>query len=266
MLIGLLLSTSLAVAQEHETEDKGSLEVGDSASGELEAGVRDRYTVEAGEDDAILNVFLDGTGDMDTYLRVYREDEDEPFAENDDRGDGSLFSAVVGIEVEEGDVLIVEVSTYDDTVAGEYTVRVAPPATIEDAGEITLGEPIEATFPENTRQRYSLSVDETTALSILLEGDDDLDTYLRLYVDDEEAPAVQNNSIAADNVAAGFSGLVVPGGTELVIEAGTAADGGAGDYTLTVEEADIDLGEMAAPIELTEDTLLGDLCADAEEV
>src|SRR5215203_4119719 len=103
LLIGLLLSASIVLAQDYDTEDGGTIDVGERVSGELEIGVRDQYTVEVG-DESTLNFYLDGTGDMDTYLRVYREGEDEPTAENDDRGDGSLFSAVDGQEVSEGDV------------------------------------------------------------------------------------------------------------------------------------------------------------------
>ncbi|MEP7291666.1 MAG: hypothetical protein ABI835_07770, partial [Chloroflexota bacterium] len=125
LLIGLLLSASVVLAQDYDTKDGGTLTVGERVSGELEVGVRDQYTVEVG-DEAALNFYLDGTGDMDTYLRVYHEGEDQPAAENDDRGDGSLFSAVEGLEVSSGDVLIVEVGTYGDTAGGEYTLRVAP--------------------------------------------------------------------------------------------------------------------------------------------
>lgn len=264
LLIGLLMVTSVALAQEAETEDKGDVEVGESVSGDLQAGILDRYTVEVGDNET-LNIYLDGSGDMDTTLSVYREGEDEPAAENDDRGDGSLFSAIEGLEVSSDDTLIVEVGAWDDA-EGAYTLYVSPPATIEEAGEIAIGDSIEATLPETTRQRYTLSVDETTALSILLEGADDLDTYLRLYIEGDEQPSVLNNNIEEGSVAAGFTGLVVPGGTTVVIEAGTANDAGEGDYTLTVEEADIDLGTAETPVELTEDTTLEGLCEDSADI
>ncbi len=262
LLIWLLIATSVVMAQDYDTEDKGSIAVGETVSGELVAGVRDRYAVEAGDNET-LNFYLDGSGDMDTYLRVYREDETDPIAENDDRGDGSLFSAVEGLDVSAGDSLIVEVTTYSDDTDGAYTLRVAPPATVEDAGEIAIGDSVEATFPENTRERYTLNVDETTALSIRLEGPDDLDTYLRLYIDGDEKPAVQNNNLADDDIAAGFTSLVVPGGTSLVIEAGTANDASEGDYTLTVEESDVDLGAVETPVEWTDETTVASLCEDA---
>jgi cyclophilin family peptidyl-prolyl cis-trans isomerase len=263
LAIGLLISPSVVLAQGYDTEDNGSMTIGETVSGEFEVGVRDQYMVEVG-DSSTLNFYLDGTGEMDTYLRIYREGEDEPVVENDDRGDGTTFSAIEGLEVSPGDVLVIEAGTFDDEGEGAYTLRVSLPATIEDAGEITMGDTVEETFPENTRQRYTLSVDETTALRILLEGADDLDTYLRLYIEGSELPSIRNNDIEEGNVAAGFTALVVPGGTALVIEAGTANDAGEGDYSLTVEAADVDLSAMTqAPVEVTEDTTLEGLCENA---
>lgn len=264
-LVLALLAFGAVQAQDVSTEDSGSIAVGETVSGELEAGVRHRYTLEAG-DEPIVNIFLDGDPDMDTYLRVYREGEEEPFAENDDRGDGTLFSAIEGIEVAEGDVLIVEAGTFADEGEGPYSLRVSPPPTVEEVGEIAVGDSVEGTLPENTRQRYTLTVDESTALRIALEGADDLDTFLRLYREGEETPAVQNDDIEPENLSAGFTSLVVPGGTTLVVEAGTYSDAGTGAYTLTIEEADVEMPVTEAPVELGEDTLLADLCADAADV
>ncbi len=264
LVIGLLVTTVVVLAQDHTTEDAGAVTVGENVSGELEVGVRDRYMLEV-VDGGTLNFFLSGTGAMDTYLRIYREGETEPFAENDDRGDGTLYSAVEGIEVSAGEVLIVEAGTYADGEAGAYTLRVAPPAVIEDAGEITLGEPVQAAFPENTRLRYSLSVAETTPLNITLEGADDLDTYLRLYIEGNDTPAAQNNDAAEDSLSAGFTQLVVPGGIVLIIEAGTNSDAGTGDFTLTVEPSDVMVDEALEPVELDAEMTLGSVCEGAED-
>lgn len=214
LLTGLLLSVSLVLAQEYDTVDQGSISVGENVSGEFEIGVRDQYTLEV-EEDSTLNFYLESRDDIDTYLRVYLEDEDEPTAENDDRGDGTLFSAIEGLEVSEGDVLIIEVGTYGDAEEGDYTLRVSTPATIEDAGEVSIDEPVDATLAENTRQQYTLEVDDTTVLNITAEGDD-LDTYVRLYIEADDVPSGQS--------AAGFTNLVVPADTSLIIEVGAAGD------------------------------------------
>ena len=48
---------------------------------------------------------------------------------------------------------------------------------------------------------------------VSLEGDDDLNTYLRLYSEDDESPTMQNDDVSEDELSSGFEALVVPGGT-----------------------------------------------------
>ncbi|WP_343416519.1 peptidylprolyl isomerase [Candidatus Flexifilum breve] len=261
-LILLLLGAAVTFAQDYVPNDMGAITVEASAQGEFEAGVRDQYTLDIAED-GLVNVFLDGTADTDTYLRVYRNGDDVPLAENDDRGDCTLFSAVTDLAVEAGDSLIIEVGTYGDTGAGPYTLRVVPPAAVVDFGEISLDEVVEGVFTPNERQRYTLTLTETTALRVLLESAD-ADAYLRLYADAGDAPQVQSSDISAEDTSAGFEALVVPGGTTLVIEVATAGDGGAGDYTLTVETAAVDLPVMAEAAALSAE-LPVDVCAEAAD-
>ena len=264
ILLGLLVCVTAAYAQDVTVEDNGSIEVGDTVTGEFSPGVRQSYMLEV-EDTPVINIFLDGDADMDTYLRVYNEGEDEPFAENDDRGDGSLFSALEGLEVNPGDVLVIEAGTFADEGEGAFQLRVMPPPTVEDTGEITLGDTVEGTFAENSRYRYNLDVEDGGALSILLEGAEDLDTYLRIYREGEDIPAIQNDDIELGDLSSGFTSLIVPSGTSLVLEAGTYGDAGTGDYTLTVEETDVDVPAADTPIEWTEESTTDDVCADAAD-
>jgi cyclophilin family peptidyl-prolyl cis-trans isomerase len=252
LVLGLLL-TAVVYAQDYTPNEAGAIAVDESAQGEFAAGVRDRYTLDVSED-GIINVYLDGEGDTDTYLRIYRAGEEEPFAENDDRGDGTLFSALTDVAVTAGETLIVEVGTYADEGTGAYTLRVAPPPTVSDMGEIAVGDTVEGTFEANARHRYTLSVPETSGLRIRLSGADDLDTYLRLYRAGEDTPQVQSSDLSADDVSAGFETLVIPGGETIVIEAATAGDAGAGDYALSVEAPELLMPEAAAPVALGEMT------------
>lgn len=262
VVLAALLLVGAVGAQ--EIVDGGTITFDESVEGEFSPGVRDSYRFEV-EEDGELNIFLDGADDMDTYLRVYREGDTEPFAENDDRGDGTLFSALSGIEVSAGDVLIIEAGTFGDEGEGAYTLRVSPPPTIEDAGELAVGDSVEATLDANTRQRYTLTVDSTTALSIRLEGADDLDPYLRLYREGEDAPQVQSSDIAEDDISAGFPALVVPGGTTLVLEVAASGDGSAGDYTLSVVEASVTMADPSEPVALGELTT-DEICDGADNV
>jgi C-terminal processing protease CtpA/Prc len=107
-----------------EAIDGGEIAVGDSVDGEIEAGTRVSYTLEV-EEDATLNITLgDETGEFDTVLRIYDEDG-LTVAENDDSPAGDTYNSLVeGLEVEAGDVLIIEVATFDDAFDGEYTLTV----------------------------------------------------------------------------------------------------------------------------------------------
>lgn len=261
VLIACLLVVSMAAAQAVDVNEVGEIAVGDSADGEFEAGVRDRYSLTVSEDGAI-NVFLDGEADADTYLRVYREGEDVAFAENDDRGDGTLFSALTDLAVTAGETLIIEVGTYADLGAGAYTLRVAPPPVISDMGEILIGDGVEGVFTSNERQRFTLTVEETSALRIRLESADFVDPYLRIYAEGADVPQVQSSDISPDDIAAGFDALVIPAGQTLILEAATADDSGEGAFSLTVEAAAVDMPDPVEIIALGEATP-DEVCADA---
>lgn len=266
LILGLLLINAVAFAQDHTTVDSGAIAIGETQTGEFEVGSRYQYTLEIADDTTpIINVFLDSSDDIDTYLRVYHSGEAEPFAQNDDRGDGTLFSALEGLEVSSGDVLVVEVATYAESEAGAYSVRVSTPPTVEDIGAITAGEAITGTLAENSRHRYTLSVAETTPFMIAVEGAGEFDTYLRIYNAGDEKATVQNNNLSDETVNAGFDALVIPGGSELIVEVGGYSDNSAGDYTLTVTPTEVDIAEAATPLAV-ETVVVDDICAAATEV
>ncbi len=105
-------------------EDAGEIAVGDEVTGFVGQGARIRYTLTAAADGALDIAVAGSEEDLDTYLRVYDGDE-VLLTENDDvvLGD-EINSAVTGIVVSEGDVLIIEVGTYDDASEGDYTLTV----------------------------------------------------------------------------------------------------------------------------------------------
>jgi C-terminal processing protease CtpA/Prc len=104
--------------------DGGEIAVGDEVSGELLLGERIRYTLTV-EADGALDIAVAGSEeDLDTYLRIY-DAEDALLTENDDVVLGEqINSAVTGLEVAEGDVIVIEVGTFDDVGAGTFTMTV----------------------------------------------------------------------------------------------------------------------------------------------
>lgn len=112
----------------------GEIAVGDSVTGDVEAGQRVRYTLTFEQDD-IISIFLtDEESALDTYLRIY-DTEDQLLIENDDSDDGVTApnSSLTELEVPGGFTVILEVGTYDDASAGTYTLEIVSLNAVEEA-------------------------------------------------------------------------------------------------------------------------------------
>jgi C-terminal processing protease CtpA/Prc len=104
--------------------DGGEIAVGDIVTGEISAGERVQYLLNVSEDATLTISLGDEEGALDSYLRVYDADGNL-LDENDDIELGvNINSLIENVEVAAGDVLIIEVGTYDDAASGEYTLSV----------------------------------------------------------------------------------------------------------------------------------------------
>ena len=106
----------------------GDIEIGDSITDSVVVGERNQYRLQLPDEDTVLDFIVESDDPMlDTYLRLYVEGSDEVAVENDDdnEGRGLVFtSAIRNISVPGGLTIIVEVGTYDDSEAGEYTLTI----------------------------------------------------------------------------------------------------------------------------------------------
>ncbi len=110
-------------APDYSVTDGGTIERGDEVTGEIDEGERVQYTLELQEGEA-FSIFLEGEdGEMDTVLRLY-DTAGNLLVENDDETSNSLSSAVKSLVANVDLTVIVEVATYNDDEAGEYTLRV----------------------------------------------------------------------------------------------------------------------------------------------
>ncbi len=122
---------------EVEIVEVGEIALGDSVQGELAFGVRDVYTLVI-EEDAVIDIAVgDDDSVLDTYLRVYVDGAEQPTFENDDIDPGVILSsALIGIEVSAGQTLAIEVGSFADAAAGEYTLAVMETeGSVEEAVE-----------------------------------------------------------------------------------------------------------------------------------
>lgn len=106
--------------------ETGAIAIGDTITGQLVEGERMRYTMEVPED-VVLDFVVQGTQtDLDTYLRIYVQGNEDAVLENDDdpQARTGLNSALRQVPVPGGLTLIVEVASFGDAEAGEFELSV----------------------------------------------------------------------------------------------------------------------------------------------
>lgn len=121
----LIEALEASVSADLVVTDGGTIEMGETAEGEIAAGERVQYVFTA-ENDVVVNIIVsDADGALDSYLRVYDVDGNL-IAENDDIEPGvQINSAVEGLEISAGTSVVVEAATYDDAASGAYTLEIA---------------------------------------------------------------------------------------------------------------------------------------------
>lgn len=135
-----ILEAAVAYLEEATTVplvEGGELELGEVVIGELVEGERVRYTITIAEDTVLDFLLGDASGELDTYLRLYVQgNEDQVALENDDDTARNTFnSALREIQVPAGLTIVVEVAGFDDAESGEYYI------VVQETGEEIVGIP-----------------------------------------------------------------------------------------------------------------------------
>ena len=124
-----VLATAVSTLQGESggsTREGGALAIGDSTTGDLAAGERVRYTVDAKEGD-VINIYLEGQtavgGELNTLLNVYDTDGNLLLS-NDDLNNNTKSSGFEQLEIPFDLTLVLEVSTPGDLGSGSYTLRI----------------------------------------------------------------------------------------------------------------------------------------------
>ncbi|MGB4871536.1 MAG: S41 family peptidase [Candidatus Promineifilaceae bacterium] len=127
--VDTVLETAVAALQGTTTgsvREGGALAIGDSVDGELAAGERVRYTLDAKEGD-LMSIFLEGqtaTGTpLDTLLNIYDTDGNLLLS-NDDLDNATTSSGFEQMQIPFDLTLVLEVSTPGDLGSGSYTLRI----------------------------------------------------------------------------------------------------------------------------------------------
>jgi len=218
--------------------DAGEVGYDEEITGDIEAGQRIQYTfeIEGGADP--VSVYI--TGDLDTYLRIYDETGEQLLVENDDYA-GTLNSGFPDIALEDDLTVILEVATYDDSESGEYTLVVttgdAPfEASVEDGGEIEVGDEVSGELALGERIAYELELEEDQEVTITITGVDGMDTYLRIYDEDGELLAENDDIELGEITDSQLEGFSIDEDGMVIVEVASWGDNGEGEFELTVEE------------------------------
>jgi C-terminal processing protease CtpA/Prc len=106
--------------------DGGEIFIGDTITGEIDVNQSVRYTMSISAGDA-FNVYVgDESGQFDTVLRIYAEDGETLYVENDDFSAETVNSGFEGLEGDMEEIIVIEVATYENALAGVYVLEIVP--------------------------------------------------------------------------------------------------------------------------------------------
>jgi len=135
----------------------------------------------------------------------------------------------MSISLSEQDIVLDAAIAYLDELSAVQT---------SDGGEIAVGDSVEGEIAERQRVRYTLTVEEETTLDFVVsDPTGELDTVLRVYVEGNDEPVLENDDIEAGNVNSGLLRQTVPAGLTIILEVGGFEDAEGGAFTLTVSES-----------------------------
>lgn len=169
--------------------------------------------------------------------------------------DGVMFRTTIGRNVDMDGNIIIEgkgvVPTVKVPVDSETLLSKGDPVLdaaiqylngasrvpVKDAGKIAVGDSVDGTLAAENRTHYDLDVKQGDKIDIrLTDATGKLDTILRVYDTDGNLLLEQDDG-ADGGPNAEITALDIPADMTLVIEAATAHDALAGDYTLAVTDA-----------------------------
>ncbi len=224
--------------EDTESVSQGSISLGETVSGSLAEGESHSWTFSDGPE--TVDIILDGGEGMDGILELY-DPEGELMASVDSSFAGEE-EIIAGIEIpDDGDYTIVVREYFDD--GGDYTLTVdvgSPQDPTDDfdatpQGEIPFGEEVSGELQSDELHAWTFSVDTATAVNITLESDPEMDVVLAVVDADFEIIAIVDDGLEGDGEVINDLALE-PGDYTIVVG---EFFGGAGGYTLLLEEADL---------------------------
>jgi C-terminal processing protease CtpA/Prc len=125
-----------------------------------------------------------------------------------------------------------------DTLGSETGAEVGTgDYTITDGGTLRAGDEVTGEVGVGERVQYQLRVKEDEVISIFVEDESgNFDTYLRIYDEDGNLIAENDDAESGDTLNSAIEELEIPEDLTLIVEVGTYNDSDEGEYTLRVEK------------------------------
>ncbi len=131
----------------------------------------------------------------------------------------------------DGDVILDYAIDYLD----ENATELEPNVSRADGGNIQVFGKVDGEIGSGERIRYTLTANQDDTLTIMLNGIDGLDTYLRVYNVAGDLIDENDDIETGRDLSSRIEGLDVSAGDVLLIEVGTYADASSGEFMLQVE-------------------------------
>jgi hypothetical protein len=224
-----------------EPVDRGPVLPGETVHGTLALGGREVWALEA-ETGQYITIWMEsvGSGDLDTYLELYAEDdsdEDGVLIAEDDDGGVDTDSLLSDFYVEASGTYYIHALTYSGS--GDYQMRVDVADKPSGGGEITFGETVEGTVAGGGQHEWVFVGQQGDEVSITMRSvDHGLDCYLELYSADGDLLAYDD--VSGGNEDAWIAYFVLPADGSYTIVASDIS-GEAGTYELTLEMAQLEI-------------------------
>lgn len=218
---------------EVELVDAGDMTLGEPATGTLERGQAARYTLQIPDETSAIDIIVSESSPGTQVVVYIAGNETQPALP-------TVTEDAIGIGGAAGLTL-----TIDVIATGDYNVTIrdtddAPPPefTVIEGAEITPGETVTGELLPNVRIQYELEIERDMTLDFIL-GDEtqELDTYIRLYVDGDEEPTYENDDIDPGVLRnSELLGIEFEAGQTVIVEVAGWNEASEGEYTLFIKE------------------------------
>jgi len=206
-----------------------NLDIGDTVTGSLAAGVEDRWTFDGTEDDRLIIVF--SSDYFDTYLELF--DEDGNLIAADDDGGEDQNSMLWNIVLPETGEYSIAARSFIGSAQGAYSLSVES-STLDLSGTLIYGGSDTGELDEGEWRVWSFDASAGDIVSIALDSDD-FDAFLELrgnngliLDEDDDGGETGSNSLISEY-------LITETGTYLIVVR-AYSDTETGEFSLTLIE------------------------------